>query len=229
MDHKSVQDFYNQQYAMHREHQISCPNAIHDLDKARRRVAGVIRGFGISTLQHRNALDVGCGLGYYTKALSLIGAEVTGLDFSQAAIGVSQATFLECRFIQGAWPDDVAATPEFDLIWMVNFSMMNTFDLTFIHERLIAEAMQRLKPSGTLVVGWNSNFSGRVVDGWSHWPLGMLKVMHDKCGLSVPLVTEARTLRLSWLLIRCAWAIGRSIPIFMIKHKTAHEPDRRTP
>lgn len=223
MDHKSVKDFYNQQYELHREHQIRCPNAIHDLDKARRRVAGVIRGFGISNLQHRNVLDVGCGLGYYTKALSLIEAEVTGLDFSQAAVGVSQATFPECRFIQGVWPDDVAANPRFDLIWMVNFSMMNTFDVTFIYERLIAEAMQRLRPGGTIVVGWNSNFSGRVVDGWSHWHLSMLKEMRDRCGLSLPLVTEARTQRLSWFLIGCARAIGRSIPIFMIKHKTGRE------
>ena len=102
MDHKSVQEFYNRQDAVHRDQHIRCPNAIHDLNKARRRVAGVIRGFGISNSQHPNVLDVGCGLGYYTKALSLIEADVTGLDFSQAAVDVSGATFPECRFVQGS-------------------------------------------------------------------------------------------------------------------------------
>ena len=145
---------------------------------------------------------------------------VTGLDFSDAAIAAAQATFPECHFRCGAWPEDVGTKSEFDLIWMVNFSLMNTFDVNLIHKRLISEAMLRLKPGGTLVVGWNTDFSGRVVGGYSHWPLRMLRTMENQCKLSAPLVTEARTQTASWLLIRGALTLRRSIPIFMVRHKT---------
>jgi SAM-dependent methyltransferase len=223
MSDESPKEFYNRQYTLHSEYGIKCALAVHDMEKARRRVAGVIRGFGIRCAEDATILDVGCGLGYYTKALSISGAVVTGLDFSEAAIAVARTTFPECRFSCGAWPEDVAAKPSFDLIWMVNFSLMNTFDVDFIERHLIGEAMARLKPRGILVIGWNTDFSGRTVDGYSHWPLDMLRTMGIRCGLSAPLVTAARTQAASWFLIRVASAIRRSIPIFMVKHKTGND------
>jgi SAM-dependent methyltransferase len=216
---ESVRDFYDRQYRFHWERGIDCPNALHDLDKARRRVAGVIRGFGVRMPVRAKVLDVGCGLGYYTKALSLAGGEVTGLDFSEAALASARRVFPECRFSYGTWPEDVEPKAEFDVIWMVNFSLMNTFDVDFINGRLIEEATRRLTPGGTLVVGWNSDFSGSRVDGYSHWSLSMIGGMRDRCGLSAPLVAEARTRMLSWFMIRCAATIRRSIPIFMAKRR----------
>jgi SAM-dependent methyltransferase len=222
MIRESVKEFYDRVYTLHREQKVTCPNAIHDLDKATRRVVRVASGFGLRDLNGANVLDVGCGLGYYTKALSLTGAKVTGLDFSDAAIEAARTTFPECQFSRGSWPDDIAPRAEFDLIWMVNFSLMNTFDVNVIRDQLVREAMLRLKPGGTLVVGWNSDFSGRVVDGYSHWPIGLLGTMSDQCGLSAPLVAEARTLFASWFLIRAARVVRRSIPIFMVNRKTEH-------
>jgi len=183
-------------------------------------VAGVLRGFGIVGVgRGAEILDVGSGLGYYTKALASTGASVTGLDFSEVAVNAARGTFPECRFVQGSWPDDAPAQSRFDVIWMVNFSLMNTFDVEFINRRLIAESVKRLKTGGYLVVGWNSNFSGRTVDGYSHWSLSMLRKMQQWCGLSPPLVTEVRLVSLSWFLVRAAYLRGRSVPIFMIYRK----------
>ena len=56
MSDESVKDYYNRVYALHREHQTPCPNALHDLEKARRRVAGVIRGFGVRVARGANVL-----------------------------------------------------------------------------------------------------------------------------------------------------------------------------
>ena len=221
MTNESVRDYYNRQYRFHDEKHIACPNALHDLAKAQRRVTRVLRGFGIETWKNTNVLDVGCGLGYYTKALSATGASVTGLDFSEAAIELARTTFPECHFRQGSWPDDVAAAPQFDLIWMVNFSLMNTFDVGLIKERLVYEAVRRLKPGGYLVVGWNSDFSGRTIGGYSHWPSAMLEQMRESCELSAPFVAEARTRWLSWVMIQAASVAKRSIPIFMVHQKRA--------
>jgi SAM-dependent methyltransferase len=218
MPQETVKEFYNRQYT---EKRADCPNALHDLGKANRRVAGVVRGFGITNMQRSKVLDVGSGLGFYTKALSLVGADVTGVDFSETAVDAARATFPDCRFKCAAWPDDIEAVPAYDLIWMVNFSLMNTFDVKFIKEALIDQAMQRLTAGGTLVVGWNSNFSGQVVEGYSHWPFAMLNELKSTCGLSAPLVTEARTVPMSWILARYASVIGRSIPVFMVRRKKA--------
>ena len=219
MTRQSVRDFYNEQYARHREKKIECPHALHDLDKANRRVAGVMRAFGLPRHPGFKALDVGAGLGFYTKALAIAGADVTGIDFSESAIDAARATFPECKFEYASWPDDVTAEPSYDLIWMVNFSLMNTFDVHFIKEALVEQAILRLTKGGALVVGWNSDFSGRVVGGYSHWSLDTLRDLGRQCGLSAPLVTEARTAGASWLLVRCARMVGRSIPVFMVRRK----------
>ena len=220
MSPESVKDFYDRQYASYSDRRLPCPNSLHDLQKANRRVRGVLRGFSVgSDLKGATVLDVGSGLGYYTEALSATGASVTGLDFSETAVAAARRQFPTRRFTQGVWPDDVAETAQFDLIWMVNFSLMNTFDVDFINERLIEESMRRLKPHGHLVVGWNSDFSGRTVGGYSHWSMGWLENMARSCRLSPPLVTETRTMWLSGLMIRFAHLAGRSIPFFMARQK----------
>jgi SAM-dependent methyltransferase len=222
MANESVKDFYNRLYRSHHEQRTACPNSLHDLAKAQRRVSGAIRGFGIQNCgPGGRILDVGSGLGYYTKALSLTGASVTGIDFSEAAIEAAKATFSDCQFSHGAWPDDVPEDPKFDLIWTINFSFINTFDVDLIRERLVSQAMLRLKPDGCLVIGWNTNFSGRAVGNWSFWPLEMLRNMRQTCGLSAPLVIESRTSALNWFMIRAALVLRRSIPIFMVRRKSS--------
>jgi len=228
MVRESVKDFYDRIYRSHHEQRTACPHSLHDLAKAQRRVSGAIRGFGIQNCgPGGRILDVGSGLGYYTKALSLTGASVTGIDFSEAAIETAKATFSDCQFSHGAWPDDVPADPKFDLIWTINFSFINTFDVDFIQQRLVSEAMLRLKPGGCLVIGWNTDFSGRTVGNYSLWPLGMLREMRQTCGLSAPLVIESRNSMLSWFMIRAALMLRRSIPIFMVRRKPSvlcHQP-----
>lgn len=219
MSHESVKDFYDRQYRTFGEQKRQCPHAIQDIAKARRRVQGVVGGFGLEGVgPGARILDVGSGLGYYTKALAQTGSAVVGLDFSEAAIEASKAAFPECEFVQGAWPDAVVGE-QYDLIWMVNFSLMNTFDVGRIDQQLVREAYERLKPGGYLVVGWNSDFSGETKGGYSHWSLATLRDMAAVCGLSRPFVVEARTRWLSWLMIRAARLKTRSIPIFMIRRK----------
>lgn len=219
---ESVKDFYNRLYRSHHEQRTACPHSLHDLAKAQRRVSGAIRGFGIQNCgPGGRILDIGSGLGYYTKALSLTGASVTGIDFSEAAIEAAKATFSDCQFSHGAWPDDVPEDPKFDLIWTINFSFINTFDVDLIRERLVSQAMLRLKPGGCLVIGWNTDFSGRAVGNWSFWPLEMLRNMRQTCALSAPFVIESRTSALNWFMIRAALVLRRSVPIFMVRRKSS--------
>ena len=220
MEEESVKDFYDRQYRSHREQPDRCLHSLNNLAKARRRVAGVLRGFRIQNcVAGAEILDVGSGLGFYTKALALTGASVTGVDFSKSAVEAASATFPECRFTQGAWPDDIPAERTFDLIWTINFSLINTFDINVIQQRLVSHAMTRLRPGGCLVIGWNTDFSGRKIHNYSHWPVAMLQKMKQTCGFSAPLVIEGRSLIPSWLMIRTAFMFRKSIPIFMVLRK----------
>jgi SAM-dependent methyltransferase len=217
MSNESVKDFYDRQYSQHLAAGSDCPHAIHDLDKARRRVALVTSAFDVCL--RGQALDVGSGLGYYTQALSEVGVATLGLDFSVTAIDAARARFPNCRLVCGAWPDAVAPEPQFDLVWMVNFSLMNSFDVEFIKVRLIDEALVRLKPGGCLIVGWNTDFSGVSRQGYSNWSLDTLAEIRRSCGLSDPFVPVPLGRWTSRGLTRFCKAIGRSTPIFMIRRK----------
>ena len=216
MSPESAKDFYNRQYGLHKDGRISCPNSLHDLEKAHRRVRGVFHAFRIPTPLHgASVLDVGCGLGYYTKALSCTGANVLGIDISQAGTECARSSFPECQFRCAAWPDNIEKEPKFDIIWTVGLSLINTLDVHMIHEKLIVEAQPRLKPGGSLILGWGTNFSGRTQGNWSHWSLEMLHRMRAQCGLSVPIVPVVRARWLSWLVIRTGSVIRKEVPIFM--------------
>lgn len=220
MTPESAKDFYDRQYTLHKEGRIVCPYSLHDLQKAQRRVRGVIRALGISNrLQGAKVLDVGCGLGFYTKALSSTGAKVTGIDISKAGVELARTTFPECDFRCAAWPEDVEKGEQFDLIWTVALSLINTYDVGEIHARLVLEAIQRLKPNGFLVLGWGSDFSGRTGGNWSHWSIGMLRRMRRMSGLSAPIVPEAGAPWLSAVVVRAGYLLGKEVPIFMYRKK----------
>ena len=216
----SVREFYNRQYGSHIDGEAPCPHSLHDLAKAHRRVARVFRGLNIDNCRPgAEVLDIGSGLGYYTKALSSTGASVTGIDFSETAIALARATFPGCRFLHAAWHEDVDSQARFDLIWAVNFSLVNTFDVDFINQHLVLEALRRLKPNGSIVIGWNTDFSGRRILNYAHWSIGMLSHMRRVCGVSAPFVPEARTIWLSWILMHAAALLRRSIPVFMVRQR----------
>src|SRR5262245_39990501 len=124
---EDVREFYERNYRECGGDRSRCIHSLHDYSKAARRVRAVGRVFGFGKrMEEAQVLDIGCGLGYYTKALSSMGASVVGLDFSQSAIEIARSGFTNCTFQQGTWPDDVAEGPQYDVIWAVNFSLINT-------------------------------------------------------------------------------------------------------
>jgi SAM-dependent methyltransferase len=217
---ETVEEFYDREYRLHKERKETCSKSLHDLTRASRRVAGAMRGLGIQTpLRGAAVLDVGCGLGYYTKVLAAAGAHALGLDFSEEAIALARTTFPECEFQRGSWPEDVEPKPQFDVIWTVNFSLVNTFDVQFIDQQLVSKALARLKPNGYLIIGWNTDFSGRKIGNYSQWSMQTIRELRQSCGFTAPVVAEIGGPWLSWPAIRAAYLSGRSIPIFMACRK----------
>jgi SAM-dependent methyltransferase len=192
--------------------------SLRDLDKAKRRVARVCRAFGIQLgSAEQKVLDVGCGLGFYTKALTLTGASVTGLDVSDTGIELARQSFPDCTFVRGAFPDDVQDNSRYHLIWAVDLSLLNTFDIESIRRSFVAPALARLRPGGILVIGWHTNFSGQRRGSFSQWARPEFMLLRRCCGLAGPRLVEVPGVVMGAMAMRiCQW-LGKPTPIFFAR------------
>jgi SAM-dependent methyltransferase len=218
----TTKELYERQYQLHRDGQAVCQQSVCDLAKSRRRVTNVLSAFDISDCcKGGEVLDVGCGLGYYSKALSSAGANVTGVDLSQVGVEIARTAFPDCKFICAEWPNGISRSPKYDMIWAVDLSLINTFDTQFINRHFIQEALARLKPNGCIVVGWSTDFSGRTIGNWSHWSMAVLDELNRTCGLSSPFVGEARNWWMSRAMMQAGRLLRRSVPTFLFRRMQA--------
>lgn len=58
----------------------------------------LIRRFVALLPSEPKVLDLGCGAGYESKRLALVGAEVVGVDYSSRSIAIARSRTPECRF-----------------------------------------------------------------------------------------------------------------------------------
>jgi SAM-dependent methyltransferase len=128
-----------------------------------RRIARrTIRWTNLKDSKWSRMLDVGCALGYFTKAFYLEGFEAYGLDYSDVAISRATELHPECSFIHtdGFNP---ALEMRFDLIFCKGFSGANTHDLNFVAE-WSNKYINLLNPSGKFVFSFSTNFTGEESD-----------------------------------------------------------------
>jgi SAM-dependent methyltransferase len=145
-----------------------------------RHLAGRITWWtGLKGKKELKMLDVGCALGFYTKAFYLEGFNAYGLDYSDVAISRAKELHPECRFIHSD-----GFNPEleinFDLILCRGFSGANTHDLSFVAE-WSNKYINLLVPGGKFVFAYSTNFTGKESDGETvNWTK---KEIHDYIGL----------------------------------------------
>lgn len=101
--------------------------------------------------RNMNILDVGCGRGELAFACAQLGANVTGIDYSQSAIDICQKTYqtnLHLQFIQS----DIIkfeSSQQYDLIFMGDF--VEHISEEMLHS-VFKKMKQLLKPTGRLVI-----------------------------------------------------------------------------
>jgi len=209
---------YDALYAMYSQLN-RCKVCIDNLPRAQDRVRQVLTAFGIADqVRAKRVLDVGCGLGYVSEALRLEGAKVVALDMSESAIRWASTTFAQVDFRCAVFPGDFHDEEKFDLIWILDICSLNTFDVNEMNN-VISWAESIVEPGGAIVVGWHSDFSGRTVSNWCHWPLETIRALHTELRFSRPRVPQMRFSLPSWLTIRICKVIGKSCPIFFIRRK----------
>jgi SAM-dependent methyltransferase len=117
----------------------------------------------------RNALDVGCGLGFWLAALGeQFGCERTGLDLSESAVARAREIDPGATIVHGAFDDDAPAGP-FDLV-----TLQHVLEHVPDPRSTVAQAARRLDAGGLLQIevpqisGWGRRLFGRWY--WGHLP-----------------------------------------------------------
>ena len=219
-DKRPTKQFYDHVYKQYRSGASPCLYSMDNLDKARRRVNLVFKTFRLWPLpKGARVLDVGCGLGYMSEALRLAGGIVTGIDFSSMAIDLARKSFPNVDFRCLSFPDELEKSDQFDIVWSVDLTIINTFDVDQIYRNLIEPCLLLLQPNGVLIIGWHTDFSGRMKSGTACWSLQTINDLKLYAGLSAPRVVDVRFSLLSKLIIIASRFFRRSIPVFFVRNR----------
>jgi 2-polyprenyl-3-methyl-5-hydroxy-6-metoxy-1,4-benzoquinol methylase len=207
--------YYDSVYERHTDG-AHCAVSIASLQKARIRLKQVCSAFGID-FHGARVLDLGCGLGYIAEAMRLKGADVVAIDASIVGIQRASTKFPNIDFRHVLFPEGLSDTEKFDFVWLLDIWPLNTFQVEEMKRNVLDSAVKHLKPNGTLIMGWHSNFSGDDSRNWSHWTLQTVREIRDELGFSGPRVPQVRWHSLSWLMMRACKAAGKSCPIFFVR------------
>lgn len=216
-------EFYDRSYSLHEAGIRTCRTSLFDLDKANRRVAGVFSIFRIDPRRPARGLDVGSGLGCYTEALSRTGMRMTGIDISPVAVKLARRRFPDPDFVVGLYPETVTAA--YDLIWAVDVSSLNTLNPVEI-DGFVSASLKCLNPGGALVIGWHTDFSGRIIRLWANWSGQTMDRMRRRWGFEGPAILEARAVPFRSLLPAACKMIRKTVPVFLVLKTDAAGSDR---
>lgn len=116
-------------------------------------------------------LDVGCGQGFFSHLFAKSGLKVHGIDVSEAGIEAAQDMYghLGLRFSVAAF-EAVNFPTQFDCVFVRSCSSYNSEN--FSSQSDVTEKLLRhLKPGGTFIFAYNSNFSSRKKGAWRYHTL----------------------------------------------------------
>ena len=104
------------------------------------------------------ALDLGCGDGHFTQALSRAGAQATGLDVAEAALRRARARYPELDFVLGEIDEPLPlADNAFDLVWA-----SEVIEHVADTARWLSEVRRVLAPGGRLLLSTPSHGRLRI-------------------------------------------------------------------
>ncbi|TCB95446.1 class I SAM-dependent methyltransferase [Micromonospora zingiberis] len=106
-------------------------------------------------------LDVGCGAGRVTQAITRLGGNIVGVDINEAALAAAKAACPNGTFVHGSMNALPLPSGSFDQVWCLRFSFNA---LATEAERLgtLSELWRVCSPGGTVLVEtFNWHYAGR--------------------------------------------------------------------
>jgi 2-polyprenyl-3-methyl-5-hydroxy-6-metoxy-1,4-benzoquinol methylase len=116
-------------------------------------------------------LDAGCGQGFFSWLFSKNGMEVHGIDISETRIHEARKLYGHLGVTYSVSNIETAVFPEqFDCIFVRSCSLYNV--PMFPHDnRRTNSLLKYLKPRGTFLFLYNSNFSSKISRNWRYHSL----------------------------------------------------------
>ncbi|GAA4243165.1 class I SAM-dependent methyltransferase [Dactylosporangium darangshiense] len=96
-------------------------------------------------------LDVGCGAGRVTKAITERGGRITGVDINPTAIDVARQTCQDADFVCASMTDLPLPDASFDQVWCLRFSF-NALPTVVERINTLAELWRVCAPGGSMFV-----------------------------------------------------------------------------
>lgn len=161
---KQVKEIYEQTYAT----KIKSPAAVKDEHLSTViRFNNLLKKFQISIPTNANYIDIACGDGIKTNALSQYFNSSLGVDFSKNAIEYAQKTFGNNRLkFQELDLEKNSLNEQFDLVTSFGNSLFNISDDKKISREIIKNYRAFATQKGTLILGSFTDFSGTAPSGW---------------------------------------------------------------
>jgi SAM-dependent methyltransferase len=119
----------------------------------------------------QSVLDVGCGQGFFSYVFSKCGMKVHGIDVSETGVRAARDLYGGPRVTFSVAEAQTATFSEqFDCVFVRSCSLYNSE--SFISQKGVTQNLLRyLKPDGTFIFAYNSNFSSKPSPQWRYHSL----------------------------------------------------------
>jgi SAM-dependent methyltransferase len=223
---RDLEHLYDRIYSQYVGKEQECPVSTGSSARARSRISQVLKGFGLlHRMENARILDIGCGLGFMSEAFRELGAKVTGVDLSPVVVEQARTRFPDADFRCLVFPDGLEEEQAFDLIWAVDLPGVGMFESERILREFLYPCLRLLKGDGHLIIGWHTNFSGRMRKGWMNWSPATIRTLRNTCRASPPLIPRCRSVWLSAIVSLGCRVLVRPAPIYFLVRRKSWEND----
>lgn len=125
----------------------------------------------LNSLTDKTCIDLGCGFGLKSYALTDYFRFVSAIDFSTRAIEVANLLNSKPDRISFTCTDSDSVTARFNFITAFGFSKFNTGNLTELSDNIRDACNQLLLPDGAMLLTSSTDFSGKSPSGWYYHSL----------------------------------------------------------
>jgi SAM-dependent methyltransferase len=118
-------------------------------------------------------LDVGCGIGFFSRIMARLGHRVCGLDRSSKAIQIAAQSSGDIRWIKGCAENPPFPKKSFDIVFCRDLSLYNRS--SFLSDtRLTLQLLDLVGIGGQLIVVYTTNNATGIKrrvskSGWKNW------------------------------------------------------------